>query len=105
MPHILQNTGNPSDTDTVPLSYTGPQFIHDLFGTDSYNSYYDAEEDIAQPFNEDNWYEDLQDASGLDTSPDTGLNSPPGPATAESESCHGDEKLLRSLICSSRPKK
>ena len=40
----------------------------------------------AGPYHDDSWYEDLQDASGLDTSPDTGLVSPLGSATKKSAS-------------------
>ena len=47
---------------------------------------------LVQPYHEDNWYEDLQDASGLDMSPGTGLISPPGAATEESASFDGDEE-------------
>ena len=43
-------------------------------------------EDIAPSVSEDNWYEDLGDASDLDTSPHSGLLSPLGPATKESSS-------------------
>ena len=39
-----------------------------------------------EAYDEDNWYEDLKDASGLDISPDTGLLLLPGPATEESAS-------------------
>ena len=35
---------------------------------------------------QEDWTNDLGDASGLDTSPDQGLLSPPGPATKESSS-------------------
>ena len=50
----------------------------DLYRTDSY----------ADPLahDDDNWYEELADASGLDTSPDTGLVSPPTVATEEGAS-------------------
>ena len=36
--------------------------------------------------NQDDWTEDLGEASGLDMSPDQGLLSPPGPVTEESSS-------------------
>ena len=35
---------------------------------------------------DDNWYEELPDASGLDTSPDAGLVSPPTVVTEEGAS-------------------
>ena len=34
---VPQNTGNPLDTDTVPLANGRAPFIHDPFGTDSDN--------------------------------------------------------------------
>ena len=69
-----QTMGNPSNTDTVPLPQNRAQLFHALFGTYSNNGIYDAG-DFAQTYR--NGYEDLQDASGLDTSPKTGLASGP----------------------------
>ena len=43
-------------------------------------------EDVTQPDEQDNWYHDLGEASGLNTSPDQGLLSPTGPAMEESSS-------------------
>ena len=51
----------------------------DGFGVDDIEyECFDPCDEIAQPLNADNWYEELGDASGLDISPDSGLVSPPG---------------------------
>mgnify|MGYP002805130478 CR=1 FL=1 len=71
------NSGHPSDSDALPLTYDRPQIIPDLFGDDSDNGYHG---DDLNPPQEDYWCEELQDASGLDTSPD------PGHAMEETES-------------------
>ena len=70
----------------MPLPYGRGKLLHDLFGTHSDNGFYDAGDEFAQPYQDDSWYEDLQDASCLDTYPYTGLVSRPCPATEESVS-------------------
>ena len=81
------------------LSYDRPQFVHVLFASDSDNGFYDAGDDLTQPFHKDNSYEDLQDTSGLETPPETGLLSPPYIATEEG--AFFAIVFLRSLTCSS----
>lgn len=44
---------------------------------------YDVGDEIEQPYNKENWYDDLQEASGLDTYPELSLLSPPSPATED----------------------
>ena len=55
--------------------------MHDLFGPHANNGTYDAGDKLAQPYQDDNWYDDLQDTSGLGTSPDAVLFSTLSPAT------------------------
>ena len=57
IPLIPQTTGNPSDT--VPFPRGSEQFVHYLFGADSDNEAYDPADEIAQPYQHDNWYDDL----------------------------------------------
>ena len=75
----LQPLGNPSDSDTLPLPQGRAQTLHTLFGTDSDNDAYDAGDEFAQPYTDDNWYDDREFVSGLDTSPNQRLVAPPGP--------------------------
>ena len=49
---------------------------------DSDNDHYDEGDKLVPQYIDDNWHEELQDASGLDNSPDMGL-APPPPS-----SCH-----------------
>ena len=53
------------DSDTLPLSFDRPDL--DFVG-DEEGSGFDPADEFVQPLQEDNWYKDLGDASGLETS-------------------------------------
>lgn len=88
---------NPSDTNTIPLPCGHAHTVHQLFGSDSDQSqpYGDESgvdgEGLGQPSDADDLYMNMQEASGLDTSLNTGLGSTTGPPTgAEYFLCHYD---------------
>ena len=56
------------------------------FGDDDGYGFTDPADEVVQPFLEDNWYEEQGDASGLDTFPESGPLTPPGPATEDGSS-------------------
>ena len=51
----------------------------------------DGFDDVIQPDHQDNWYEDLGEASGLDTSPDSGHLTPRSCHRGVLLLCHGGE--------------
>ena len=66
----------PAGSDPVPFSFDRLCGNPDSNGYDNPYAYSDPYEDsLVQP-EDDNWYEELADASGLDTSPVTGHVSP-----------------------------
>ena len=69
----------------LPLTHSCAHTLHDIFRTDLDNNYNEWDK-FAPQYDEENWYKELQDASGLASSPDSGLVSSPGPATEESAS-------------------
>ena len=69
----------PSGSDTIPLSFDRPTFGGYEDEREGYGF-----ENIVPPIPENNWYEDLGNASGLDTSLDSGLLSPLGAPMEES---------------------
>lgn len=74
-----QSTSQPNPPEVSALAL--PQGFTLSFGMDSND--YDQGDELAQPYAHDNWCEDLQDVSGLDTSPESALFSPPGLAMEE----------------------
>ena len=62
-------------SDTLLLCFD-PEFGGPQFGGDE-GFKFDPADELVHPPQEDNWYEDLWDASGLDTFPDSGLLFPP----------------------------